>query len=169
MRSKKHCILSPCRFSAFHTQTSEIFIGFLASSSAVRRQVESTRAVNPTSQPPVVHPASGIGCIYIFTLDESLFMVLLVDRLDHETIWLPDGDEVPDREKHMIQSPKLMLAFAWNPHGFQVVDVMSCHAKTRDVHGRLLYPKYSHRDRCLAWKEVKGSSFCMRTMQGHIQ
>jgi hypothetical protein len=39
-------------------------------------------------------------------------------------ICLPDGDEVLNREKHMIQSPKLMLTFIWNPHGFQVVDVM---------------------------------------------
>jgi hypothetical protein len=51
-------------------------------------------------------------------------MVLLLDRSDHSMIWLPDGDEVPDREKHMIQSPKLMLTFVWNPHGLQVVDIM---------------------------------------------
>jgi hypothetical protein len=51
-------------------------------------------------------------------------MILLVDRSDHEMIWLPDGDEVPDREKHMIQNPKLMLTFVWNPHEFQVVDAM---------------------------------------------
>jgi hypothetical protein len=43
---------------------------------------------------------------------------------DHETIWLPDGDEISDREKHMVQSPKLMLTFVWNPHGLQVVDIM---------------------------------------------
>jgi hypothetical protein len=49
-------------------------------------------------------------------------------------IWLPDGDEIPDREKRKIQSPKLMLTFVWNPHGFQVVDAMQCHAKRRDVH-----------------------------------
>jgi hypothetical protein len=40
-------------------------------------------------------------------------------------IWLPDGDEISDREKHKIQSLKLMLTFVWNPHGFQVVDAMS--------------------------------------------
>jgi hypothetical protein len=45
-------------------------------------------------------------------------MVLLVDKSDHEMIWLPDGDEVPDREKHMIDSQKLMLMFFGNPHGF---------------------------------------------------
>jgi hypothetical protein len=33
-------------------------------------------------------------------------------------------DEVSDREKPMIQSPKLMQTFMWNPHGFQVVDAM---------------------------------------------
>jgi hypothetical protein len=43
-------------------------------------------------------------------------------------IRLPDGDEVPDRERHMIQSLKVMLTFVWNSHGFQVVDAMSCHA-----------------------------------------
>jgi hypothetical protein len=43
-------------------------------------------------------------------------------------IWLPDEDEIPDRKKHEIQSPKLMLTFVRNPHGFQVVDIMPCHA-----------------------------------------
>jgi hypothetical protein len=52
-------------------------------------------------------------------------MVLLVDRSDHEMIWLPDGDEAPDQEKHMIQSPKLVSKCVRNPDGFQVVDAMS--------------------------------------------
>jgi hypothetical protein len=39
-------------------------------------------------------------------------------------IWLPDGGEGLDREKQMIQSPKSMLTFVWNPHGFQVVGAM---------------------------------------------
>jgi hypothetical protein len=39
-------------------------------------------------------------------------------------IWLQDGDEIPDWEKHMIQSQKLMLTFFWNSYGFQVVDAM---------------------------------------------
>jgi hypothetical protein len=83
-------------------------------------------------------------------------MVLLVDKPDHEMIWLPYGDEIPDREKHMIQSPKLIRTFAWNPHRFQVVDVIPFHAKRRDVHGRLLSPKYSHRDRCSVWSRERG-------------
>jgi hypothetical protein len=39
-------------------------------------------------------------------------------------IRLPDGDEIPDRVKHMFQSQKLMLTCVWNPHGSQVVDAM---------------------------------------------
>jgi hypothetical protein len=42
-------------------------------------------------------------------------------------IYLPDGDEVPNREKQVIQSPKLMLTFIWNLQGFQVVDAIPCH------------------------------------------
>jgi hypothetical protein len=57
-------------------------------------------------------------------------MILRVDRSDHEIIWLPDGDEVPDREKHMIHNPKLMLTFVWNPYGFQVVDAMPYRKET---------------------------------------
>jgi hypothetical protein len=52
-------------------------------------------------------------------------MALLVDKSDHGMIWLPDGDGVPDRKKHMIQSPKLTLRFFWNSHGFQLVDAMA--------------------------------------------
>jgi hypothetical protein len=55
-------------------------------------------------------------------------MVLLADKSDHEMIYLSDGDDVPDREKYMVQSPKLMLTFVWNPYEFQVVDAMPCHA-----------------------------------------
>jgi hypothetical protein len=40
MRSKKHYISSAFWFFAFHSQTSNIFIGFLTSFSTVRRQVE---------------------------------------------------------------------------------------------------------------------------------
>jgi hypothetical protein len=39
-------------------------------------------------------------------------------------IWLPDGDEIPHQEKHMIQNLKLMPTFVWNLYGFQAVDAM---------------------------------------------
>jgi hypothetical protein len=44
-------------------------------------------------------------------------------------IWLPDGDDLPDREKHTIRRPKLMLTFAWNPNGFQIGNAILCNAK----------------------------------------
>jgi hypothetical protein len=55
-----------------------------------------------------------IGWGYTFALDESWFMVLLVNRSGHEMIWLPDGDVVPDRTKHIIQTSKLMPKFVQN-------------------------------------------------------
>jgi hypothetical protein len=66
---------------------------------------------------PIGHQGWG----YISSFDEWV-MVLLFDRSDPEIILLPNGDEVPDREKHLFQRPKLMLTFVWNPHGVQVVD-----------------------------------------------
>jgi hypothetical protein len=90
LKSWVNCISSDCRFSAFHAQSSDIFIGFLASSSTARRhgkssrvessRVESSRVVDPTSRPPVVHPASRIGWGYILTLDEAWFY-LLTDQI----------------------------------------------------------------------------------------
>jgi hypothetical protein len=56
----------------------------------------------------------------------SWFIIMLLDRSDHQIIWLPDGNEISDREKHLIQSPKLILAFVWNSHGFQLVDAIPC-------------------------------------------
>jgi hypothetical protein len=37
------CILLACRFSAFHSQTSDIFIGFFISAPTVRRQGKASR------------------------------------------------------------------------------------------------------------------------------
>jgi hypothetical protein len=53
----------------------------------------------------------------IVTLDESWFYF----TTDHEQIWLPSEGRVPERERKMIQSPKLMLTIAWNPAGFHVI------------------------------------------------
>jgi hypothetical protein len=41
----------------------------------------------------------------IVTLDESWFYF----STDHERIWLAPGETVPDRERDMIQSPKMMI------------------------------------------------------------
>jgi hypothetical protein len=40
-------------------------------------------------------------------------------------IWLPDGDEILDREKQRLQSPKLMLTFVSNPKDSKLL--MPCH------------------------------------------
>jgi hypothetical protein len=68
--------------------------------------------------------------------------------------------EAPNREKRRIQSLKLMLPFVWNPHGFHVVDAMPYHAMDKERCSRLhtipASPKYYHRDRCSARREVKG-------------
>jgi hypothetical protein len=87
-------------------------------------------------------------------------MVILVDRSDSEMIWLPGGDEVPDREKRMIQSRKLMLMFAWNPDRFQVVDAMPCHVmpyeKERCSRPSTISEIFSSRSLLNIEREVKG-------------
>jgi hypothetical protein len=56
----------------------------------------------------------------IVSLDESWRYF----SMDHERIWLTPGEPIPDREWHMIQSPKLMITIAWNPSGFHIVAVL---------------------------------------------
>jgi hypothetical protein len=85
---------------------------------------KSTQVESSTQLRHVLLSIRHQGWGYILTLDESWFSL----SADNEMIWVPDGDEVADREKHMIQSPKLMLTFVWNLHEFQVVDAMACHA-----------------------------------------
>jgi hypothetical protein len=68
MRSKKHSISPVCRFSAFHTQTSGIFIGFLTSSPTVRRQVKSSRIEFSIGY-------NGDTCSILILTSESWFMV----------------------------------------------------------------------------------------------
>jgi histone-lysine N-methyltransferase SETMAR len=56
----------------------------------------------------------------IITLDESWFYL----TTEHERIWLPEGANVPDREQPTVQTKKIMLTIAWNPHGFHVIKVL---------------------------------------------
>jgi hypothetical protein len=56
----------------------------------------------------------------VVTLDESRFSW----NNDHDLMWLPPGDAVPDRERYTIQSPKLMLTIVWNPGGFHIVNFL---------------------------------------------
>jgi hypothetical protein len=61
----------------------------------------------------------------IITLDESWFYLCR----DHELIWLAPGEMVPERERHMIQSPKSMITVAWNTSGFHVLAALPKGAK----------------------------------------
>jgi histone-lysine N-methyltransferase SETMAR len=56
----------------------------------------------------------------IVTLDESWFYF----STDHERIWLAPGEKVPDRERHMIQCPKMTITIVWNPSGFHIVTAL---------------------------------------------
>jgi len=56
----------------------------------------------------------------IVTLDESWFYF----TTDYEAMWLSSSETPPDRERHMVTSPKLMLTIVWNPDGFHVINVL---------------------------------------------
>jgi histone-lysine N-methyltransferase SETMAR len=56
----------------------------------------------------------------IVTLDESWFYL----NTDHELIWLQPDAEIPERERHTVQSEKVMLTVVWNPSGWHVVTIL---------------------------------------------
>jgi hypothetical protein len=51
---------------------------------------------------------------------------------------------------------KLLMPCHAMPYYAMPCHAMPCYAKRRDVHGRLLYPKHSYRDRCSAWTVERG-------------
>jgi hypothetical protein len=53
----------------------------------------------------------------MITLDESWFYF----RTDHELIWLAPGETIPERGRHTIQSPRMMVTIAWNTNEFYVL------------------------------------------------
>jgi hypothetical protein len=40
---------------------------------------------------------------------------------EHDLMWTAPGEMVVDMERHIVQSPKLMLTVVWNPIGFYVL------------------------------------------------
>jgi hypothetical protein len=60
------------------------------------------------------------GWHFVITLDEWWFYL----STDHEQIWLQADQEPPERAKHTIQDKKIMVAIAWNPLGFHLVEVL---------------------------------------------
>jgi histone-lysine N-methyltransferase SETMAR len=78
----------------------------------------------------VLQPQQSRSWHYIVTFDESWFYL----RTDHEFIWLQADEEVPERERHTIQSEKVMLTIVWNPTGFHLIDFLSRRAKFNGTH-----------------------------------
>jgi hypothetical protein len=60
------------------------------------------------------------GWQFIVTLDESRFYLSTY----HEQIWLRVEEQPPERPRHAIQDPKMMVAIAWNPLGFHLFDAL---------------------------------------------
>jgi histone-lysine N-methyltransferase SETMAR len=56
----------------------------------------------------------------IVTVDESWFFLTTY----HDFIWLPETENVRERERPMIESTKLMLRIVRNPQGFHVANVL---------------------------------------------
>jgi hypothetical protein len=56
----------------------------------------------------------------IVTLDESWFYL----HADHEPIWVRPDAEILERERHTVQSQKVMLAIVWNPDGLHLVNIL---------------------------------------------
>jgi histone-lysine N-methyltransferase SETMAR len=56
----------------------------------------------------------------IVTLDESWFYL----HTYHELIWAQPDAEIPERERHTVQSQKVMLIIVWNPGGFHLVNIL---------------------------------------------
>jgi hypothetical protein len=59
-------------------------------------------------------------CYDIVTLDESWIYLFS----EHDLMWTAPGEIVVDRERHTVQSPKLMLMVMWTPTGFHVLKVL---------------------------------------------
>jgi hypothetical protein len=60
------------------------------------------------------------GCQFLITLDESWFYL----STDHEQIWLRVEQQPPERPRHTIQDPKMMVTIAWNQLGFHSFDAL---------------------------------------------
>jgi hypothetical protein len=58
---------------------------------------------------------------YFLARDESWFYY----TIDHDHMWIPDGEEIPTRPRRTIASPKRMLAVLCSPLGFSLVEILS--------------------------------------------
>jgi hypothetical protein len=58
------------------------------------------------------------GWQFIIALHKSWFYL----STDHEQIWLRVEEQSPERPRHTIQDPKMMVTIAWNPLGLHLLD-----------------------------------------------
>jgi hypothetical protein len=58
------------------------------------------------------------GWQFIISCDESWFCL----SPDHGQIWLGVEEQSPERPRHTIQGPTMMVTIAWNPMGFHLRD-----------------------------------------------
>jgi hypothetical protein len=54
------------------------------------------------------------------TLDESWFYL----NMNHELLWLQQDEENAERERHTVQSEKVMITIVWNPSGFHLIKLL---------------------------------------------
>jgi hypothetical protein len=54
------------------------------------------------------------------TLHESWFYL----NGDHELIWIQGYEEITERERHTVQSEKMMIEIVWNPSGFHLIKLL---------------------------------------------
>jgi histone-lysine N-methyltransferase SETMAR len=66
----------------------------------------------------------------IVTLDESWFSL----STDHAFLWRPQGETVPEPERHTVQSKKFMLTIVWNPRRFRLITVLPKGCKFNSSH-----------------------------------
>jgi hypothetical protein len=60
------------------------------------------------------------GWQFIITLDESRFSL----SPNHEQIWLRVEEQPPERPRHIIQDPKMIVIIAWNPLRCHLLDAL---------------------------------------------
>jgi hypothetical protein len=58
------------------------------------------------------------GWQFIITLGELWFYL----SADHEQIWLRVKEQPPEKPRHTLQDPKMMVTIAWNPLKFRLLD-----------------------------------------------
>jgi hypothetical protein len=44
---------------------------------------------------------------------------------DHEQVWLRLEEQSPERPRHIIQDPQMMVTIAWNPLRFHLLEAIS--------------------------------------------